>query len=113
MSYVRMTRIQIDSNKVEDGIRFFREESMPTARREPGFEGARLLVDRAAGVLISVMLWESEAAARAAESAMSVTRSQGAKQLGVATPTTEIFETVIDESAESHHPVAGLSRESA
>jgi hypothetical protein len=62
-------------------------------------KGARLLVDRTAGALISVLLWESEAAARAAESAMSRPRAQGAQQLGAATPNTEIFEMTIDESA--------------
>jgi heme-degrading monooxygenase HmoA len=99
MTYIRMTRLQIDTSKVEDGIRFFREVAMPTARREPGFEGARLLVDRTAGTLISMLLWESEAAAQAAESAMGQTRRQGAQQLGVTTPTTEIFEMAVNESA--------------
>jgi hypothetical protein len=41
MTYVRMTRVQIDPIKVEDGIRFFREVAMPTARRTPGYEGAQ------------------------------------------------------------------------
>ena len=99
MTYVRMTRLQIDPSTVEDGIRFFREVAMPTAHRTQGFAGARLLVDRTSGALISAMLWESDAAARAAESAMSQPRAQGAQQLGVTVPTTEIFEMVIDESA--------------
>ena len=99
MTYVRMTRVQIDPSRVEDGIRFFREEALPTARRIPGFEAAQLLIDRTAGALISVMLWESEAAAEAAESTMGRTRTQGAQQLGAPTPTTEIFEMVVNESA--------------
>ncbi len=46
MTYVRMTTLQADPSKLEDGIRFFHEESMVTVRQQRGFEGARLLVDR-------------------------------------------------------------------
>ena len=99
MTYVRMTTLQADPSKLEEGIRFGREQGLATMRQQPGFEGARLLVDRTSGKTISVTLWASEEAARAAESTLSQTRTQAAQLVGATTPTTEIFEMVLNENA--------------
>ncbi len=99
MTYARMTTLQADPSKLEEGIRFGREQALATLRQQPGFEGTRLLVDRTSGKTISVTLWASEAAARAAESTLSQTRTQATQLVGAATPTTEIFEMVLNENA--------------
>ena len=67
MTYVRMTTFQADPSKLEEGIRFGREQALATLRQQPGFEGTRVLVDRTSGKTISVTLWASEAAARGRE----------------------------------------------
>ena len=99
MTYVRMTTLQADPSKLEEGIRFGREQALATLRQQPGFEGTRLLVDRTSGKMISVTLWASEEAARAAESTLNQARTQAAQLVGAATPTTEIFEMVVNENA--------------
>ncbi|MHB8575620.1 MAG: hypothetical protein ACYDCQ_09840 [Dehalococcoidia bacterium] len=93
--HARVTTLQADSTKLEDGIRFFRDQSVPVARQQRGFKGARLLVDRRSGKVQAVTLWESAAAAQAAEAAMNQQRSQGAQTLGAATPTTDVFEVAV------------------
>jgi hypothetical protein len=90
MTYTRLTTLRADLSKLEEGIRFFREQTVTTARQQRGFQGARLLVDRQSGKVIAVTLWEDEAAARAAESAQVV---------GATAPTTELLEMVVNESA--------------
>lgn len=99
MTYTRLTTLQADPSKLEDGIRFFREQAITTARQQRGFQGARLLVDRQSGKAIAVTLWESEEAARAAESAMNQSRTQGAQMLGATNPTTELLEMIVNENA--------------
>ena len=99
MTYTRLTTLQADPSKLEDGIRFFREQAITTARQQRGFQGARLLVDRQSGKAIAVTLWESEEAARVAESAMNQSRTQGAQMLGATNPTTELLEMVVNENA--------------
>ena len=99
MTYVRMTTFQADPSKVEAGIRFAREQGLAPIRQQPGFQGARMLVDRQSGKSIGVTLWESEAAAQAAERTLNQSRSQSAQSLGAASPTTELFEMVINENA--------------
>jgi heme-degrading monooxygenase HmoA len=99
MTFTRMTTLQADPSKLEEGIRFFREQSVATARQQRGFQGARLLVNRQSGKVMAVTLWESEEAARAAESAMNQSRTQGAQLVGATNPTTEVMEMVVNESA--------------
>ena len=99
MTYARMTTLQVDPSKVEEGIRFFREQTLATARQQRGFQGARLLVDRQAGKAYAVTLWESEEAVRAAEGAMNQTRSQGVQALGATHMTTEVLELAVNENA--------------
>ncbi len=99
MTYVRMTTYQTDPRKLEDGIRFAREQALAANRQQPGFQGARLLVDRRSGKTVAVTLWENEAAARAAESTLSQTRAQAAQLVGATHPITEIFEMVLNENA--------------
>ena len=93
--HARVTTLQGDANKLEDGIRFFRDQAVPVARQQRGFKGARLLVDRSSGKVQAVTLWESAETAQAAESSMSQQRMQGAQTLGAAAPTTEVFEIAV------------------
>src|SRR5215211_4336040 len=71
MTYVRMTTLQCDPSKLEEGIRFAREQSPAILRAQPGFEGMRLLVDRASGKMVAVVQWESEATAQASDRPVS------------------------------------------
>jgi hypothetical protein len=98
MTYVRLTTFQADPSKVEAGIRVIREQSLAIVRQQPGFEGVRLLVDRASGKMVAAVLWANEAAARASDSALSPSRGQVAQVVGAPTPTVETFEMVINES---------------
>lgn len=93
--HARVTTLQGDPNKVEDGIRFFRDQVVPVARQQPGFKGARLLIDRRSGKAQAVTLWDSAETAQAAESAMNQQRAQGAQTLGATAPTTEVFEVAV------------------
>jgi hypothetical protein len=63
MTYARLSTFQADPGKLEDGIRFFREQAIPDARKLQDFQGARLLVDRQSGKVQTVTIWESESAA--------------------------------------------------
>ena len=99
MTHVRLTTLQADPSKLEDGIRLFREQALPTARQQRGFQGARLLVDRKSGKVVAVTLWESEEAAQASESAMRQPRAQAVQLLGATEPATDVLEMVVNESA--------------
>jgi hypothetical protein len=98
MTYIRLTTLQADPSKVEDGIRWHREQGLAIVRQQPGFEGLRLLVDRTSGKMIGVTLWADGAAPPAADSPIAHARGQIAQVVGAPAPTVETFEMVINES---------------
>ena len=99
MTYARLTTVQADPSKLDEGARYFREQSIPLAREQQGFQGGRLLVDRRSGKVQIVTLWESESAAQASADAVAQSRAQLVSALGATNPTVELLEMVVNESA--------------
>lgn len=60
MVHARLVRGEIPADKIDEAIRLWQESVAPSASRQPGFRGARLLVDRNAGKVVSIGLWDSE-----------------------------------------------------
>jgi len=69
--HVRMLRIQVSPDKIDDFIQLWHNEMLPFAKTQKGWKSARLLVDREAGKTIIIGLWETEADARASGSMRS------------------------------------------
>jgi hypothetical protein len=57
--YARVVRGEVLKEKLDEAIRLWRESVGPSAKDQPGFKGARLMVDREAGTILSLGLWES------------------------------------------------------
>lgn len=66
--HARTVTFQSEPDRLAEGVRLYQESVVPAATRQPGFQGALLLVDRAAGRAISITLWETEADLIAGES---------------------------------------------
>lgn len=99
MTYVRMTTYEGDPSKLEETIRFVREQGMTPVRQLTGYQGTRFMVDRQSGKVVGVTLWENEEAARAMGDNLTPARTQFQQLLGAAGQTNEIFELVINENA--------------
>ncbi len=65
--YARVVHLQVRPGQVEKAIKVYRDHTLPTAEKQPGFKAAFLLTDAATGTAMSVSLWESEAALKAGE----------------------------------------------
>jgi heme-degrading monooxygenase HmoA len=65
--FARMTTFQIKPEFLQDAIGLFRRNVIPSARKQKGFRGACLLMDRPAGKGISVTFWRTEKDAQANE----------------------------------------------
>ena len=53
--------------KVDEGVRQFRDVVVPSYKNVAGFKGGYMLVDRAKGKLIGVTLWATEAGLHSTE----------------------------------------------
>jgi heme-degrading monooxygenase HmoA len=95
--FARVTWVEGPPDQLEQGIRAFREQVVPAARRLAGFSGVSLLVDRSTGRSASVTYWESEPALRDSEAAASALRTQATQASGARVREIERFELLFQE----------------
>ena len=58
--FARMTILYVKAENIDDAIRLFRTSVVPEAKKQEGYRGTCLLVDRAAGQGRVVTFWRSE-----------------------------------------------------
>ncbi len=94
--FARVNTILGAPDKVEEGIRQYRETTLPAAKGMGGFKGAYLLVDRKSGKVVAITLWETEAAERASAYPVARLRAQGKQAMGAtALPAVEVYEVAL------------------
>ncbi len=85
--WLRVTRVQADPARVQEGVDTYRERVLPVVRDLPGFHSAALLVDPTSGAALSATAWESREALDASraptESLRSDPQPNGARVLDV------------------------------
>ena len=87
----RVSIIQGKPERMDEGIRHYREQLLPEARRMVGFKGAYLLVDRKSGRNLGITLWDTEKNLQASAAAANRLRVQAAEN--VAAPKPPLVET--------------------
>jgi heme-degrading monooxygenase HmoA len=82
--------------KVDEGIRHFRENVVASYEDVAGFKGAYLLVNRKSGKIVGITLWDTEAHMRATAAASERLRAAGTQVVSGATPSPEEYEVVVE-----------------
>jgi heme-degrading monooxygenase HmoA len=59
-TFARVVRTTFHTNKTDEGVRVYDETLIANARKQPGFVGVWLLIDRTDGKAFSISLWDSE-----------------------------------------------------
>ncbi len=100
--FARISRIEGKPDRIEKGIRDYRDNMVPQAKQMQGFREAYLLVDRKTGRVMGITLWDSEKDLQASTVAANKLRSQGAQASGSSKPpVVEIYEVAVAETARS------------
>lgn len=102
-NWVRVSTLNGDPAKVDDGIRHFESQVVPSVERLPGFRAAVLFVDRDSGGAIAITVWNSKAELEGSAQAAGPIRAAATQAIGATNPTVEAFEV---EFAELLAPVA-------
>src|SRR5579859_4342994 len=95
--FVRLTRVQNQLDRLDDGIANYQQQLLPRARELSGFDGAVLLVDRTSGAGISVTFWGTEDALRTSEQGAETLRTQASQTTGATVGDIDRFELVVVE----------------
>lgn len=83
----RMTRLNSDPARIDDGVVAFTTQALPALRTQPGFCTAALLVDRASGTTVVATTWSSREAMTA-----SAARNQALRDAVMSSAASEVVE---------------------
>ena len=112
--YARVTTFQGSPDRIEDGLRIFREQATPAVQGQPGFRGAYVLVDRQTGKGLTLSVWESQAAMTASDAAVRQVREQGIQASGVSSmPTAARYEVAVQAEATGQAAATGSGHATA
>ena len=89
--YVRVTRARFDSSKADEIQRLAQEQLIPAVRQRPGFRSYQGGLNREAGTLVAISMWDTR---EQAEGLTSVRAPFEA--LGVQFDASEVFEITIE-----------------
>ena len=81
--------------KVDDGIRHFRENVVASYKDVAGFKGAYMLVNRQSGKIVGITLWDTEASMQATGKTSEQLRAAGSQVVSGTTPAPEEYEVVV------------------
>jgi hypothetical protein len=72
--HAQVITVEASPARLDDAIRFFREQVLPQLQQMDGFEEFIALSDRQSGKLLGVALWENEEVMHSIEEVLSRTR---------------------------------------
>lgn len=84
--FARVITSQPRPDLVDSTVNNFREQVVSTARKQKGFKGTLLLVDRKLGRTVGITLWENEADMKASENGADHVGTQPVKDVGFSSP---------------------------
>jgi heme-degrading monooxygenase HmoA len=90
--WARVTTIEGDPAKTNQGISDYKARVVPVIQKQPGGRAAVLLVNRKAGKSFSGTLWSTEKDLQNSEAVVSSLRREVAEKAGAKNPKVEVFE---------------------
>ena len=95
--HARSAVIEMSPDKVDDAVRFWKDEQIPKYREQQGYKGFTLLVNRDSGKALGVSFWESEDALRASDELGQQARAGLAETSSGTEQPRENWEVVVDD----------------
>ncbi len=80
--YARTTTVHADPQRIDEGIRYVRDEVMPAVQSMPGCMGLSMLCDRDSGRCIVTTSWDSAESMGASREAVRAMREQATDVMG-------------------------------
>jgi len=100
-SFMRVNSLQAAPDKLEDGIRFVREQVVPMLKQQAGFLAVRMGVNRENGRAYVTSAWESADTRQASDTAVRAQRGQAGELMGGIQVSVDEYEVVFIEVAQT------------
>jgi antibiotic biosynthesis monooxygenase len=95
--FVRVTTVDADPAKADEGIAFYEEKIVPVIRKQPGARTAILFVNRKTGRAFGASGWDTEKDLEKSEAPISSLREETIKKFGGKGGKVEVFEVYFTE----------------
>jgi heme-degrading monooxygenase HmoA len=99
-SHMRVNSLRAAPEKLEDGIRFVREQVVPLLKQQAGFRATMMGVNRENGRVYVTSAWETAEARQASDAAVREQRRQAAELMGGGQVSVDEYEVVFIEVSE-------------
>ncbi len=96
-TFVRVNDITGSPTKIDDGIRFVREQVLPAVKQLKGYRSLVMGVNRDSGRAFVTTVWETAADRAASDAAVAAQRREGGQTLGAEQVKVENFEALFVE----------------
>lgn len=96
--FVRVTTFRGSSERLEEGVRVFREQVIPWLRDATGFRGWVVLLDRENDKAMGLTFWATEQAALDSDASGGQLRDEVAASVGAIMESIELYEVAVVES---------------
>jgi len=100
-SFMRVNSMQAAPDKLDDGIRFVRDQVVPLLKKQAGFVAAMMGVNRETGRAYMTSAWDSADARRASDAAVRDQRRQAGELMGGIEVSIDEYEVVFIDVAET------------
>jgi len=100
-SFIRFNSMQAAPDKLEDGIRFVRDQVVPLLKQQTGFQAVMMGVNRDSGRAYVTSAWESAEARQASDARVRDQRRQAGELLGGIQVSVDEYEIVFIEVADT------------
>ena len=95
--FVRVTTVEADPAKADEGIAFYEEKIVPVIRKQPGARTAILFVNRKTGRTLSASGWDTQKDLEKSEAAVTGLRDEAIKKISGTSRKVEAFEVYFTE----------------
>jgi heme-degrading monooxygenase HmoA len=96
-TWVRITTVEGDPARINDGIADYRSKVVPNVQKQPGARAAILLVDRKAGKSFSGTVWDTEKDLQNSDASLAAIRQDIVKKIGGKGAAVDVFEIFYTE----------------
>lgn len=111
--HARVTTATGSLTNMDDGVRKYREEILPSIESMQGFKGTYTLVNQSTGKVMNISLWDTEAAMQASAAVVAPLRAQAVQGMGGSDATVETYEVVIQSGEDEGQRLASAVAQAA
>jgi heme-degrading monooxygenase HmoA len=95
--FIRVTTVETDPAKADEGIANYKQKIVPAIRAQAGARTALLFVNRKTGRTFSGSVWDTEQDLQKSEPAIAALRDEAIKKVGGKSAKVEAFEVYVTE----------------